>query len=112
MRLYGFTGTSGLAEQAQQSGQPEDGQSGQPAPSAKRRRDAKETRGEALTRPYIPFSAGPRDCLGQRFGMTEVSHPSSLTTHHKVVPHESPLQSSCSGPMNGLWLRMCDATCF
>ena len=28
--------------------------------------------GESLTNPYIPFSAGPRDCLGQRMGMMEV----------------------------------------
>ena len=33
--------------------------------------------GDSITNPYIPFSAGPRDCLGQRMGMTEVrsAHP-------------------------------------
>ena len=39
----------------------------------KRRRDIKDQRGDSLTKPYIPFSAGPRDCLGQRLGMTYVS---------------------------------------
>ena len=59
-------------QQAAEVGKPGGGQSGQASSPPKRRRDLKENRGEALTKPYIPFSAGPRDCLGQRFGMTEV----------------------------------------
>ena len=50
-----------------------DGHVGQESAAPKRRRDIKDQRGDSLTKPYIPFSAGPRDCLGQRLGMTYVS---------------------------------------
>ena len=46
---------------------------GQQSAQPKRRQDIKNQRGDSLTKPYIPFSAGPRDCLGQRLGMTYVS---------------------------------------
>ena len=50
-----------------------EGHAGQDSAAPKRRRDIKDQRGDSLTKPYIPFSAGPRDCLGQRLGMTYVS---------------------------------------
>ena len=71
-----FVGSSGQDELKQQTPGAEaamEGHTGQESAAPKRRRDIKDQRGDSLTKPYIPFSAGPRDCLGQRLGMTYVS---------------------------------------
>ncbi len=45
-----------------------DGHVGQESAAPKRRRDIKDQRGDSLTKPYIPFSAGPRDSWGSAWG--------------------------------------------
>ena len=38
-------------------------------------RALKDPSGDAMSKSFLPFSYGPRDCLGQRFGMMEVRAP-------------------------------------
>ena len=94
-----------------------DGHIGQESAAPKRRRDIKDQRGDSLTKPYIPFSAGPRDCLGQRLGMTYVSAhtdqacqedriasvaPTTIMQHPKLLGNRSGGVVTTSGSMLAL----------